>query len=157
MSPETCWYCQSSAQPDAVDDVGLFKDVQVTRDSYFTKNVKWTRLTVPVPRCRRCKGRHQLGERGSNLFTVLGILGGGAGGLFYNGSKGHLFSPIGDALVATGIGAGAGFLICGVLGLIFARVAVLGATRPQSSNLECPLIQARLTEGWKVGQPPDLA
>jgi hypothetical protein len=47
--------------------------------------------------------------------------------------------------------------VLGVLGLIFARLVLIGGTPARSTNVACPLIKELLDQGWRVGRPGDAA
>lgn len=158
MDANVCWYCgKSPSEVTAVDAVKLFRDVTRTRVGVVTDRIKWASKTVDVPRCVHCKQRHRLAEVSGNAFTYAGAALGAIGGALFAGlSRSRPFSNIVEVLIGAGIGMVAGFIVLGLLGLLFARL-VVGTTRPQSTNRECPPVQQCIAEGWRVGQPPDVA
>jgi hypothetical protein len=156
VNENVCWYCGKPSDAASIDEVSLYRDVSVSQAGVMTKRVKWSSTNVYVPRCPRCAKAHRLAEHGGNAFAKYGALVGAAGAvIFVYLKREQVLMYWQEYLFGAGVGLVAGFFAFGALGLIFSRLVVLG-TRPRDTHHECPLVQARVAEGWRVGRPPDL-
>lgn len=157
-SNEPCWFCGGAANSAAVCHVEMYAPETVERsvanvgavDQYVAT---YRQLRVPVPRCERCHSAHD-----SEMILVAGgtllglVAGGGAAFLAYQSAIWTLAGTVaGWGLVAVLPIAGL------ILGYRFgaARGQAKRSTdiRPESANVEHPLIRQLLAEGYQVGKP----
>ena len=158
-SSETCWFCGGVADSAHASEVELYAPESVERsvevvgavDQYVAT---YQQLRVPVPRCERCRDAHD-GETLRQVGgTLLGLIaGGGAAYLVYRQSA--IWELAGPAAVWVGLAI---LVISGlVLGYRFGaargRARRGDGVRPESANVEHPIVRQLLDDGYQLGKP----
>lgn len=142
----TCWFCKEHpAEQKAAFSVQMHRDVT---HSYILggRRVDWRRITVSVPRCKRCKSVHTRFKLLIVFGTLLGAIGAGALLVWFISagiqSWGALVAIFGCFAVGVGIGYA-----------IHWRISPKGI-KLMSAGKGSPEVKRLKSEGWKLGAKP---
>jgi len=134
----TCWFCgRASADDSSTLNVMMYGNVQKERGFLETK-VRYQRLPVPVPRCRKCesahKQRHNFGCAGPIVGLILAILIGIASNSFL-----------------------AAVIVFGFCWLVFYLISVMTfpkGIKPESYKNQFSTVREMRSHGWNIGEKP---
>jgi hypothetical protein len=139
----TCWFCGTAKAEDGCErDVKLHGNVTRT-PNYFagTVQVQWQKLTIGVPRCGGCKGRHGRADMSLGFSVLFGFLS-GIGSCIARGGEGN----------APGVAIGL-IIVFGALGG-WLRWQLLGGVKDESAGHEFPSVKEKLSQGYALGDQP---
>lgn len=134
----TCWFCGiTPANDSSAVNVMMYGNVQREKGFLETK-VRYQRLPVPVPRCKKCesahKQRHNLGCAGPIVGLILAIL-------------------IGIA-VSSFLAAAIVFAFCWLVFYLISVTISPKGIRPESYKNEFSTVREMQSHGWNIGEKP---
>jgi tetratricopeptide (TPR) repeat protein len=144
FNSQMCWFCRGKKNTpveSAAYKIQMYGEVQ---HLYFGRRVQWKTLTIPIPRCERCKNAHARIRTFSSIGGVIGF-------------------SLGLTSCITAYNSAGGFVGIIILGIITAVFIAIGyfIGRVSSRNVSTlsiannfPLVKQKLSEGWKIGNKP---
>jgi hypothetical protein len=141
----TCFFCgRSPADSESLAEVGMYGDVRRKQTFTGTKTT-YSKRTVPVPRCAKCKAFH---DRSSNITLVGGIIGAAIVAVICLAAWGA------DGICAA-IGLGfLGFVVGCFLVRTVADWNLPKDIKPESHGSNFFLVKELKSQGWEVGDSP---
>ncbi len=159
-SASTCFFCEDNqAEESAQFDAPMYGNVNETYTG-TGRNVSYSRISVPIPRCQECKARHDCIGTYSLYGAGIGLI---SGIIIYVGilwaQNPRLFSrpPEGDTLLGMVLGFFVVVASAGIMARIFGWIGeqtLPESLRPSLNQMDYLPIQKLLSEGWKLGKGP---
>ena len=138
----TCWFCgKHPSDARSSIKVAMHGNVQKEREFLETK-VRWQRIDVPVPRCRKCEDAHKIKTRWGRGGAIVGLVSGILLGIALNEEYG--FIPVAIAVFA---------IVSGVAWL-FSLVTFPPDIKSESHKNKFPTVQEMIQKGWGIGEKP---
>lgn len=139
----TCWFCNRNRGDDnSVAPIKMHGNISRT-SSWSGTEVRFHKITIPVPRCTECKSAH-------NRYKAFVFLGGAVGALGGFGVCVPLSSGenwyIGVITLA--------ICVCIGLGIGYALGRPSSRIKPESSKKNFPEVKRMQSEGWSIGEKP---
>lgn len=141
----TCYFCgKSPADSESLVEVGMYGDVRRKQTFTGTKTT-YSKRTVPVPRCAKCKKFH---NRSSDITLACGTIGAAIGGVVGLAAWG-----VDGICAAIGFGV-LGFFVSGLIASAVTSWNLPKDIKPQSHDSSFFLVKELKSQGWEVGDSP---
>jgi len=138
----TCWFCGNTlSNARSSINVAMYGNVQKEWGFLGTK-VRWQKIEVPVPRCRKCENAHNARTRLGCGGAIIGLISGILLGIALQDE----FHGVIVALVA--------FAIISIIGYIISLATFPLGIKSESHKNNFPTMQEMLEKGWKIGDKP---
>jgi hypothetical protein len=150
----TCWFCKERPAEDKAA-FGVQMHADVTREYVgAVRQTQWRRITVPVPRCTRCKSVHNRFRLWTMLGTVLGAICGGAILVWFISAD--TAEPLGTVAAVITLVAVFGCFAAGpvIVYAIHRRRTPKGVKLTAWTGKNYPEVKRLKSEGWKLGGKP---
>lgn len=138
-----CWFCKGKKNRVNKSVPVEMKMHKVTDRMY--NQIRWQTISIPVPRCDRCKNAH---KRTNTFAGIGGVIGGliGLGPCIATTNDGYWLGGL-IVLVA------AAFIMAGI-GHIIGRIQFRKDVRGESDWKDASIIKQAQAEGWILGEKP---